>query len=134
MSQETNQMPSFQISPTPSRRAAARFVNKVRRAIQKALAEEKKKGGISQSDVAREIGIHRSVISREINGYSDISLGRVAEIAHALGRVPKFELADPVKLPKQNYFTPSQPKVIVTTASSNSAVDHKNPKIETNAS
>ncbi len=57
-----------------------------------ALAEESSKRGITQSDIAREIGIHRSVINRELRGYKDISVGRVAEIAQALGRDPFLEL------------------------------------------
>ena len=61
-------MPSFQISVTPSRRAAARFVIRVRRALLKALAEEKARRGLSQSEMARLIGVHRSVIHRELRG------------------------------------------------------------------
>lgn len=79
-------MPSFQISITPSRRAAGRFVTAVRRAIQRMYSEENKKRGIKQSDIAREIGVHRSVISRQLHGREDISLARVAEFAFALGR------------------------------------------------
>lgn len=85
-------MTSFQISITPSRRAAARFVTAVRRALQKALAEEHGKSGLSQSELARQIGVNRSVISRELNGYNDLTLGRVAELAHAMGRIPEFSL------------------------------------------
>ena len=81
-------MQSFQISVTQTQKAAGRFVLSVRRSLQKALVES----GLSQSDVAREIGVHRSVISRELNGLSDMTLGRVAEIASALGRVPTFLL------------------------------------------
>ena len=33
-------MPSFQITLSPSRRAASRFVEKVRRSLQQALAEQ----------------------------------------------------------------------------------------------
>jgi plasmid maintenance system antidote protein VapI len=87
-------MTSFQISISPSRRAAARFITGVRRAIQKALVEEKRKTGLRQTDIARSVGVHRSVINREIRGYKDLTLGRVAELAHALGRVPSFELLE----------------------------------------
>lgn len=85
-------MPSFRISVTPSRRAAARFIMSVRRTIQKALAEEEKKRGLKQTDIARAIGVHRSVINRELKGRKDITLGRVAELAWAMGRVPVFDL------------------------------------------
>ena len=91
-------MPSFQISITPSRREAARFVTRVRRALQKALAER----GLTQSDIAREIGVHRSVINREFRGYKDITLGRVAELSFAMGRRPAFDLPDAPKRPGQN--------------------------------
>jgi transcriptional regulator with XRE-family HTH domain len=87
-------MPSFQITLTPSKRAAGRFVSRVRRAIQRALAEEEKKRGITQSDLARAIGVNRSVINREIRGHKDMTIGRVAELAWALGRKPIFDLPE----------------------------------------
>ncbi len=87
-------MPSFQISITPSRRAAARFVTGVRRAILRALEEEGRKSGLKQTDVARAIGVHRSVINRELRGKKDITLGRVAELAWAMGRIPFFDLPE----------------------------------------
>lgn len=85
-------MPSFQISISPSRRVAARYISHVRRAIQKAYAEEHQSSGLTQSDIARSIGVHRSVINRELRGQKDITHGRVAEFAYALGREPFFEL------------------------------------------
>jgi transcriptional regulator with XRE-family HTH domain len=85
---------SLQITITDKERAAGRFVSRVRRALQKALAEERAKTGITQSDIARKIGVNRSVISREIRGHKDLTLSRVAEIASALGRRPSFELLE----------------------------------------
>ena len=87
-------MTSLQITITPKARAAGRFVSRVRRAIQKALAEEGKNRGITQSDIARAIGINRSVISREIRGHKDLTLSRVAELAWALGRKPSFAMLE----------------------------------------
>jgi len=84
--QETIRMPSFQIALSKTERAGGRFVLAVRRALQRALIEENKKHGITQSDIAREIGVHRSVINRELKGEKDITLGRVGEIARALNR------------------------------------------------
>jgi transcriptional regulator with XRE-family HTH domain len=85
-------MTSFRISLTPSKRVAGRFVSSVRRAIQKALAEEQRDSGLTQSDIARKIGVHRSVINRQIQGREDMTLSRVAELAWALGRKPVFDL------------------------------------------
>lgn len=88
-------MTSFQIAISPSKRAAGRFVSKVRRALQRALVEEQAISGINQSMVAEAIGVHRSVVSRELNGRQDITLGRVAELAWAMGREIEFQLVKP---------------------------------------
>ena len=80
---------SFRSTISPKDQAAGRFVSRVRRELQKALAEEARKRGLTQSDLARTIGVNRSVISRELRG-------RVAEFAWALGRRPVFELAEAV--------------------------------------
>jgi transcriptional regulator with XRE-family HTH domain len=106
-------MPSFQISITPSRRAAARFVGGVRRKILRALEEEQKKRGLKQTDLARAIGVHRSVINRELRGMKDLTLGRVAELAFALGRVPSFELPEMAYPAGSNVATP-QIRVLAT--------------------
>jgi len=88
-------MSSLRISITPSRRAAARFISRTRRALQKALLEEERKSGLTQSDIARKIDVHRSVISRELRGTKDISLGRIGELAWAMGRVPQLDFVEP---------------------------------------
>jgi len=93
---------SFRISISPKDRTAGRFVSRVRRSIQKALAEEAQKNGLTQSDLARAIGVNRSVISREIRGYKDLSLSRVAELAWALGRRPVFSLEESAVKPGSN--------------------------------
>lgn len=95
-------MPSLQITISPDKRAAARFVGSVRRAIQKAYIEEQRKRGVSQSDIARALGVHRSVINRELKGFKDITLGRVAQLAWALGRKPFFSLDKQVAAIGQN--------------------------------
>ena len=79
-------MPSFQITLSPTKRVKGRFVSNVRRSLQKALAEENRLHCTTQADIAREIGVHRSVINRELRGVKDITVGRVAEIAYVLRR------------------------------------------------
>lgn len=83
---------SFQITISASRRAAARFVVAARRAIQKAYVEEQKANGLTQTAIARTLGVHRSVVNWELRGLKDITLGRVAELSWAMGREPVFEL------------------------------------------
>jgi len=88
-------MTSFQIAISPSKRAAGRFISRVRRTLQRALMEEAHVNGINQSQIAKAISVHRSVVSRELNGRQDITLGRVAELAWALGRDIEFNLVVP---------------------------------------
>lgn len=83
---------SFQITLRPNRKAAARFIGDVRRAILKAYAEEQKASGLSQTDIARALDVHRSVINRELRGTKDMTLGRVAELAWACKRKPTLLL------------------------------------------
>src|SRR3546814_4253388 len=81
---------SFQIVIPNHRRAATRFIGKVRRTLQEALANSP---GIRRTDLADGIGVHRSVITRQLNGKKDMSLGRVAELAWAMGYEPEFILS-----------------------------------------
>lgn len=96
---------SFQISIQPSRQAAARFVDRVRSTLLKAVMES----GISQSEIARKLGVHRSVIHRELKGYQNLTLGRAAELAWAIGKNATFILeeqsADRSNTPKVEFFT-----------------------------
>ena len=45
--------------------------------------------------IANALGVHRSVINRQMRGRKDMSLGRVAELAHLLGYEAEFELTKP---------------------------------------
>ena len=83
---------SFRLTITPSKRAAGRFIEAVRRALLKALEEEGAGDVVTQSQIAREIGVNRSVVHRELRGHKDITLGRVAELAWAMGRTAEISL------------------------------------------
>ncbi len=82
-------MTSFQISVSPHRRAAARFVSSVHRSLLRAFEGTPE---VSQTSIADTLGVHRSVISRQIRGQKDISIGRAAEIAFAMGYEATFDL------------------------------------------
>jgi DNA-binding transcriptional regulator LsrR (DeoR family) len=99
---------SFQITISPNRKAAARFVTAVRRAIQKAYTEEQE-SGLTQTTIARALGVHRSVINRELRGKKDLTLGRVAELAWAMDRIPTFAMPKNVSLLGSNLTAASGP-------------------------
>lgn len=114
---------SYRIGITPNRRAATRFVGQVVRSIQKAFADTP---DVSQAEVARRLGVDRSLINRQLRGSQDMSLGRVAEIAWALGYslglvLEKIDSRDLGNMPPMPTPAPPQPtgfKVIEIKASS----------------
>lgn len=89
-------MTSFQTAVTPSRRAGNRFISAVRRALQKAFAEEASKRGLTQAELARRLGVNRSVVTRELRGVENLTLRSVAELAFGMGRRAELTLAEPV--------------------------------------
>jgi len=110
MSTETTPTASFRIGVTPHRRAAARFVAKVRRQLQKALADNPE---VTQSAIAELLGVHRAVVNRQFKGTADISLGRVAELAHALGYEPEFSLLGSEGGAGSNVMRPIPPAAVI---------------------
>lgn len=125
-------MPSLQITISPDKRAAARFIGSVRRAIQKAYVEEQRKRGLSQSDIARELQVHRSVINRELRGFKDLTLGRVAQFAWVLGRKPTFNLEEQTAAIGQNIGSVEPPKIktsVSTTTTNTSTINYRLCKI-----
>lgn len=99
-------MTSFPIELPRSRRVAARFVNGVRRSLQAAFLD---RPDVSQADIANELGVNRSVITRQLRGSKDLSLSRVAEIASVLGYYPEFKLIRDVPAEGANErITPAQ--------------------------
>src|SRR5690606_33224454 len=87
-------------------RAAARFIGRVRRRLVEALAD---KPDIKRTQIADALGVHRSVITRQLKGTQDLTLGRVAEIAWALGLEPMFDLRDAAREDGCNVALPPPP-------------------------
>jgi DNA-binding phage protein len=96
---------SFQISIPPDRAEAAFFVSDVRRALQEALVNAAARG-INQSSIAKAIGVNRSVINRELRGQNDLMLGRVGQIAWAMGMIPMFTLVPAATVDGSNIAAP----------------------------
>lgn len=114
-------MPPLAITIRPSRKAAARFVGDVRRELQRVLNHERA-AGLNQSKIADALGVHRSVISRELAGRRDLSLGRIGELAWALGYKPAFTL-EKVALPAgSNHLSPPTAPAMVISNSAGSNV------------
>lgn len=93
-------MPSFEFDIGEKERAGSRFLSDVRDELQRALATEKSQRKISQQAIANLLDTSRAVINRQIMGYENIGIKRVAEILWAIGWEPRFEAR---RVPASNY-------------------------------
>ena len=76
-------------------RKASKFIGQVRAELRKAVVLEKKSRKISQQQIATVIGVNRSVINRQLTGFENLTLRRVAELAWALDWEIVFYLRKP---------------------------------------
>jgi transcriptional regulator with XRE-family HTH domain len=90
------------------RRKAGRFIGHVRRELLKAFTEEQQARDLTRDELARELGVHKSVITRRLNGSSNLTLRVVAEMADALGRDIRFSLERPVRSAQANWYRPDE--------------------------
>jgi hypothetical protein len=84
-------MPSFEFDIGEKERAGSRFLSDVRDELQRALAIEKSQRKITQQEIANLLETSRAVINRQIVGFENIGIKRVAEILWAIGWEPHFE-------------------------------------------
>ena len=112
-------MTSYRTGISGNRRAAARLVAKVHRQVQKAY-DSRRRDGVTQTSIANAIGVHRSVINRQLNGREDISVSRIGELAWALSYEADFDMK-----PVGNSIKPTNAPAITVpaaTKTSNSVV------------
>lgn len=84
-------MPSYNFDIGEKERSGSRFLSDVRDELQRALATEKSRRKITQQDIANILETSRAVINRQIIGFENIGIKRVAEILWAIGWEPHFE-------------------------------------------
>lgn len=79
-------MTSFKLKVAARRRAAVRLVGEVSREVLSAFEKEKRKSGISQSSLARRLGVDRSVVHRNLLGGKNFTLETLSDLAWAMNR------------------------------------------------
>ncbi len=84
-------MPSFNFDIGDKERVGSRFLSDVRDELQRALATEKSRRKITQQEIANVLETSRAVINRQIMGFENIGIKRLAEILWAIGWEPHFE-------------------------------------------
>ncbi len=93
---------SFTLKLSPRRRAAGRFIGRVRDELVRAFLEAKAERGLTQRQLADDLGVDRARVSRALKGEENLTLRSVAEFASALDREIVFSLRKRSVTPGQN--------------------------------
>ncbi len=115
---------SYRLKLTPRQRKVGRFIGAVRNEIQKAYAEEKAAGHTTQAELARNLGVSRSVVNRRIRGLQNLTVRSIADLAWALNREIVFGFREPSARPGTN-------QVVTTTSDSLWRIRDSRPPTET---
>ncbi|MDG9793043.1 helix-turn-helix domain-containing protein [Brucella anthropi] len=95
---------SFLFELDPAKEASADFIAEVGRRLQAALMERKLNDQLTQSEIARRIGVDRSRVNRCFSGHANLTIGTLAEIAWALDFKPDFDLLRKQAASCVNYY------------------------------
>lgn len=93
---------SFTLRLSPRKRASGRFIGRVRDELIKAFLEAKAERGLTQRQLADDLGVDRARVSRALKGEENLTLRSVAEFASALDREIVFSLTKRSVAPGQN--------------------------------
>jgi transcriptional regulator with XRE-family HTH domain len=85
-------MISFRFAPDLRKRIAGRFFARVRRELNKAFMEEAADRGLTQAELARKLGVDRSVVCRQLSGTANLTMRTLADYAWALDRDLDFSM------------------------------------------
>jgi transcriptional regulator with XRE-family HTH domain len=81
---------SYRLKVSARDAKVARFISRLQRSLQKALADS----GKTQQEVALSIGVDRSVINRRLRGSANLTARSIAEFAYALDKDVLIEFVD----------------------------------------
>ena len=95
-------MPLFTFDIGDRARNVSRFIAGVRSELQRAFAHERKTNRLTQQNIAAKLGVHRSVINRQLMGFENMTVRSVADLAWAMGWEPEFRLSK--QTDQGNYF------------------------------
>jgi predicted transcriptional regulator len=97
----TSSPEAFQLNIEPKSAKASDFIGDVRAELARTLSDLSDEG-VTKSDVAKKLGVHRSAITRRIRGTENITLRTLAEMAWAMDRDIIFRLEKPIVTTRHN--------------------------------
>jgi transcriptional regulator with XRE-family HTH domain len=86
-------------------RIAVRFLGHVHAVLSRAALQVREKHGVTQAQVARELGVDRSVITRLLAGAGNPTVRTIGELAGALGYRPELVLHEIESRPGANHVS-----------------------------
>lgn len=84
-------------------RIAARFLGQVHAMLSRAALEVREEQGVTQAQVARELGVDRATISRLLSGGGNPTVRTIGELAGVLGYRPELVLHKVERRPGANH-------------------------------
>lgn len=105
-------MKSFSLNMSPKERATGRFMGRVNRALVKAVITAKREKNLTQSQIAEQMEVDKSTISRIINGRGNLTLRTIGEISWVLGLRPDITFS---KIQHKNFDRENHPAIEVKT-------------------
>ncbi len=95
-------MTYYQFDIGPRGRKAGRFIGRVRKELLEAITEEMRTTNVTVDDLARKLNVPRSVLNRQLEGGTGLTLRALADLAWALDRDITFGLTRRAKASGQN--------------------------------
>lgn len=113
-------MTSFHFDIDPKEHFVARAISRARDALRLAFLEEKATRDFTQADLARTLGIDRSVINRQLTGDANMTIRSLAELAWGLDRDLVVQMPRPTDGIGANEHS-TRPAIVATKTSSGTA-------------
>lgn len=82
---------SFEFEIDPKEAASAEFMTRVHRILLREMMKAAKVHRISRADVARILEVDKSVVSRALNGKSNLTIRTISDLLWAIGSEPEFD-------------------------------------------
>ncbi len=98
-------MPSSSLHVGKRRRTYLRLLSEITHAINRALVEEFRARGLTQTQMAKTLGVDKSFISKKLSGEGNMTLETLADLAFALDRPVMVQLPSrhPMRMSNQRF-------------------------------
>lgn len=83
---------SYKISVPSRRRKFVRLLTRIHSEIDRAIVREYQATGTTKSDIAGRLAVHKSTITKRLNGNANLTLRSIADLAWALNQDIEFRL------------------------------------------